>query len=83
MQLSKDENRVKLEKQLSEYLSGRTEEMTKMMQENKVDSIGVGIYVRNSMSYKAWKSLDWREQLPKAKIRCSLISKIKDFGEIM
>jgi spore germination protein len=79
--LSNDADRHKLEQMIAKDLSERGNQMIKLMQENKVDSVGIGMYVRNSMSYKAWKSLDWRDVYSKMNVKCNVEVKIKDYGK--
>lgn len=81
LKLSNDSDRRKLERNMSENLSGRGNQMVQFMQEKKVDSVGIGMYVRNSMSYASWKNTDWREEFPHIQINCHIHVKIKDYGK--
>ncbi|ACT01471.1 Ger(x)C family spore germination protein [Paenibacillus sp. JDR-2] len=80
--LSNDAQRHEVESKVSEILSARANRLIKQLQQHKVDSLGIGIYVRNSMKYEAWKKLDWREEYPKVEIDCKLHFKAKDYGKM-
>lgn len=82
MKLSHDAERHQMEARVSELLSARANQMVKLLQQNKVDSLGIGIHVRNSMSYTEWKKLDWREQYSRVKVNCRIHFKAKDYGKI-
>ncbi|CAH1222248.1 hypothetical protein PAECIP111893_04835 [Paenibacillus plantiphilus] len=78
--LSNDAQRHTLEQQISEIMTNRAARLIKFLQEKKIDSIGAGIYVRNSMSYRAWKKLNWYEEFPNVNLQCKVKVKIKDYG---
>lgn len=80
LSLGNDAQRQKLEQQISEIMTRRAARMAKFLQDKKVDSIGAGVYVRNSMSYRAWKKLNWYEEFPKVNLQCKVTVKIKDYG---
>ncbi|GGG63098.1 Ger(x)C family spore germination protein [Paenibacillus radicis (ex Gao et al. 2016)] len=82
LKLSNDSDRHKLEKQVSDHLNARANQMVKRMQDKEADSLGIGMYVRNGMSYKAWKSMDWSESYAKANIKCNVHFKVKDYGSL-
>ena len=72
--------RAKVEKLVSEHIVSEALRVIKTMQRHRTDGIGLGKYVRNSMSYDEWKKTDWHEmfsQLP-VKVHCSFY--IKQFG---
>ncbi|WP_336773199.1 Ger(x)C family spore germination protein [Paenibacillus sp. MMO-58] len=80
--LSNDAQRHEVESKVSEILSARANRLIKQLQQHKVDSLGIGISVRNSMKYEAWKKLDWREVYPKVEVDCKIHFKAKDYGKI-
>ncbi|WP_364146977.1 Ger(x)C family spore germination protein [Paenibacillus sp. LPE1-1-1.1] len=80
-QLSKDKDRREVEKLISEYIVHEADAMIKLMQKNKVDSLGIGKYVRNSLSYEEWQALDWDEVYTNLEVRCTAKVVIKDFGK--
>ncbi|MDF2722227.1 MAG: hypothetical protein K0Q59_1902 [Paenibacillus sp.] len=80
LDLSRKSNIRKLEQSISSHISKRAEQIVSLLQKKKVDSLGIGKYVRNSMDYKEWERLDWRNELPKVNISCSIKIKIKDSG---
>jgi spore germination protein len=81
LDLSDDKAKHELESRMSEYISKQAEAIIKKIQKNKADSIGIGTYVRNSMSYKQWKEMDWRKVYPQVEVHCSTKIKIKDYGK--
>jgi len=80
--LSNDSDRKKLEHQIASYIADKSDEMVAMMQRHKVDSLGIGTHVRNSMSYKEWKSRNWKDELyPNARVLFDVTVKIKSYGK--
>jgi len=80
LKLSEDADRHKLEAELGSITSQQAKQITTYIQQKKADSLGIGTSVRNSMSYKAWKELNWTEKYPTIKIECNIAFKIKDYG---
>ncbi len=78
---SKPHDQKILEDRISEHLEKEAKHMFALMQEHQVDSIGIGKSIRNHMSYKEWKELDWRKAYAEMDIRCDVQAKIKDFGK--
>ncbi|MCE3202928.1 Ger(x)C family spore germination protein [Paenibacillus sonchi] len=81
--LSQSKKRHELEGDVAEYIRDKAQEMVRQLQQNNVDSIGIGQYVRNSLTYKAWKSLDWRKVYPGVEVECRVKVTIKDYGKYM
>ena len=79
--IDSDRQRKQLEQKISEKLSGRAEELMSLMQKKKSDSLGLGKYVRNSLSYRAWKDLNWQEEFPEAQISCEIRVELQDYGK--
>lgn len=79
--LSDQIERGKLEKLVSQHISRKLDTIIKKLQKNNVDSIGVGKYVRNSMSFEGWSKLDWERLYPQVDIRPSVQVTIKDYGK--
>jgi spore germination protein len=79
--LSDDKDREKLEAELSDYVKNEVEKIITTMQENKVDNIGIGKFVRNSITYDEWKSLDWHEVFPTVTVITEAKIVIKEFGK--
>ncbi len=52
------------------------------MQEVQADNVGLGQYVRNSLSYQEWTDLNWREAYKNAEIDVNVEVKLKEFGNI-
>jgi spore germination protein len=81
LKINKGKDRKELEKLISEYFSKETKEMIETMKEHKVDSVGLGKYVRNSLPYNEWKKLKWDEVYPDLEVNCNAKVKIKDYGK--
>jgi spore germination protein len=79
--LSKSDIRQDLEKRMSDYLSGKAGKMVEEMQQHNVDSLGIGQYVRNSLTYKEWKGINWRKAYPEIEVECRAKVLIKDYGK--
>lgn len=70
----------RFESLVSAELTNRGEKIIKKLQEVGVDSLGIGTKVRNTMSFKEWKDMNWEDEYPKVDINCSLKLKVKDYG---
>jgi spore germination protein len=81
LKINKDKDRKELEKLISEYFSKETKEMIETMKEHRVDSVGLGKYVRNSLPYNEWKKLKWDEVYSDLEVNCNAKIKIKDYGK--
>lgn len=68
------------ERKVSAEMTRRGNQIIKKLQALKTDSLGIGNYVRNSMSYKDWKEMNWREEYPNLNITCNFTFKVKDYG---
>lgn len=80
MDLATKERRL-VEKQVEEYITEQAQKMVKFMQKNRVDSLGIGRYVRNSMSHEEWKSKDWNDDVfPNLDIEVHTHFEIRNFG---
>lgn len=82
LDLTDDHIQKEIEKKLEEHIKNVAETIVKKLQANKVDSLGIGQYVRNSLSYKEWKKLNWREEFPNVEIEINVKSDIKNFGMV-
>ncbi|MFD1175083.1 Ger(x)C family spore germination protein [Paenibacillus puldeungensis] len=73
-------DRAKAEQLINESIANAAERIIHNMQKNRVDSLGIGKYVRNKMSYSEWKKTDWHDMYSKMPIhvQCSFI--IKNYG---
>ncbi|RAP77661.1 Ger(x)C family spore germination protein [Paenibacillus montanisoli] len=80
--LAEDSEREQIERQVAKELTRRGEAIIKHMQQNRVDSLGMGIAVRNRMSYAAWKKLNWPEVYPEVKATCSFNVLINNIGKV-
>lgn len=73
-------DRAKAEQLLSEFTVREAERIIRYMQKNRVDSLGIGKYVRNKMSYKEWKKTDWHDLYSKIPIKVHSSYVIKNYG---
>ncbi|MFC5528593.1 Ger(x)C family spore germination C-terminal domain-containing protein [Cohnella yongneupensis] len=74
--------KAKLDETLSAALSDQLEGIVRKLQKLGTDSLGIGAYVRNSMSFKEWKALNWSEVYPEADVRVEAKVHVFDFGMI-
>lgn len=81
LKLNNTEERHELEERISRHISNQAEDLVREMQMHQVDSIGIGSYVRNSMTYNSWKAMNWKEEYPKAEVTCKFNVTIKDYGK--
>jgi germination protein, Ger(x)C family len=81
LHIFEDRDREQLAHMIERYVAAEAKDMMAFMQKNKVDSAGIGQYVRNSLSFKEWKSLDWDKVYPETDITISVKVKIKDYGK--
>lgn len=79
--LSKKEERKALEQEISADVTSMGNRMVKEMQRNQADCLGIGQYVRNSLSYREWKSLNWREVYSGIEVECHARVTIKNYGK--
>lgn len=79
-ELSDNSVKQQIERKISEIVTERAERIIQMLQEKRTDSLGIGIYVRNSMTHQNWKKTNWREAYPNVKINCDIKLKIKEQG---
>lgn len=80
LRLSNNSDKKKLEQEISNIITERANQIIKFLQEKNSDSIGIGTYVRNSMTHKKWKELKWSELYPQINIQCKVNIKITDHG---
>jgi spore germination protein len=83
LKIGEDEDRHKLEKLIAEYFERQAKRMLANMQQHGADSLGIGMHVRNSMSYAEWKKLNWDKIYPTMEIDCRAKVVIKHFGKFM
>ncbi|RED51147.1 Ger(x)C family spore germination protein [Cohnella lupini] len=82
LKISDIHGRHQLETQIAQNVTERANKMIRLMQNNGVDSLGIGRFVRNSMSYSGWKSLDWMAKYPEVKVIVNVSVFIKDVGKL-
>ncbi|MDF9844136.1 MULTISPECIES: Ger(x)C family spore germination protein [unclassified Paenibacillus] len=73
--------RYELEQQIEKHITAKAQAMIRQMQDKQVDSLGIGRYVRNSLSYREWTGMDWREVYPQIEVECHVKVTIKDYGK--
>jgi len=79
--LSEKSDREAIEKEVSAYIEKEALAMVRKMQRLNADSLGIGKRVRNGISHREWKSLDWRTVYPKIEVACSAKVTINNFGK--
>ncbi|WP_139491556.1 Ger(x)C family spore germination protein [Brevibacillus dissolubilis] len=82
LKLQRSSDQIKLETIMNKYIKQETERVLKSMQKHRVDSIGLGQYVRNKLSYEEWKNLDWNKAFADVRISVHPHIKIKDYGKL-
>ncbi|PLS18252.1 hypothetical protein CVD28_08170 [Bacillus sp. M6-12] len=78
--LDTKKNQQILTNKMEKSISKDAERIVAFTQEHNVDSLGIGKYVRNSMTYSDWKKLDWRKEYPNIKVTCSTNLEIRNYG---
>lgn len=73
-------DRKKLEGLIGEYVTKRTEQILAKLQRSGADPVGIGQYVRNKMTYSAWKESDWNDLYANMEFRVHTRFIIKNFG---
>lgn len=79
--LSNDRQRHELEQRISQYISKKGDNIIKLMKQHQVDNLGIGRFVRNRVGYEQWKKMNWRQELQKLPVECSIEVHIKDYGK--
>ncbi|MCD8509410.1 MAG: Ger(x)C family spore germination protein [Bacillus sp. (in: Bacteria)] len=82
LNLMEKKNQHYLEEKLSEYITGEANSIINYFQEIGVDPLGIGREVRNSMNYREWTALDWKETYPDVEINIDVTSKLKRVGNL-
>lgn len=82
LRLEKPKEQHELEAEIARYVREKCEETIGRMQQLKTDAIGIGQIVRNSMSYREWKKLDWAETFSQIRIEVDVTADIRNYGEI-
>ncbi|WP_308635044.1 Ger(x)C family spore germination protein [Paenibacillus silvisoli] len=80
--MADDADRKKIEQSVAKELTRRGQMLIDLMLKNRVDSLGMGIAVRNRMDYAAWKALNWLDNFPKVKATCSFDTLINNTGKV-
>lgn len=78
----KPEEQKKLDQDLSEAIGEQLQAIVRHLQHSGGDNLGIGTYVRNSMSYEKWNNLNWKSIYPRADIRVEVDTTIRDYGMI-
>ncbi|CAM3874421.1 Ger(x)C family spore germination protein [Cohnella lubricantis] len=82
LQLEHPKEQKKLEGEIAGYFRQKCEETIRRMQELHSDAIGIGQRVRDTMSYRDWRNLDWDEAFSKARIEVQVNADIRSYGSI-
>jgi spore germination protein len=79
--LSDPKIQMKAEKLLSKQLDKKAKEMVAQLQELQVDPIGIGRRIRNKMTYKQWKALNWHEAYQNMNVNVKTKVKLSSGGK--
>jgi spore germination protein len=80
LDMTKNVDRLKMETLISNYIKDEANQMFRHMQQHHVDSTGIGIAVRNSLTYQEWKKLDWESLYPQTEVTFNIKVKINSYG---
>jgi spore germination protein len=80
LDLSKKNNQKKLAQEIERYIAEEADKVINVLQEQEVDGLGIGRFVRNKMSYERWKQLDWAKVWPKTRVDVQVKMHIKGVG---
>lgn len=80
--LLQDKHQLEIERAFTHFLHTSAKEMVEHMQEHNTDALGLGQYVRNSMSYDEWQALNWKEVFPNVAVEYYFDVKIKRIGTL-
>ncbi|MFD1708159.1 Ger(x)C family spore germination protein [Siminovitchia sediminis] len=69
-----------LEKGIQAYIEEEINDIIEIMQQYKVDNIGIGKYIRLNTNYDTWKKMKWPETIDNAKITPHVSVEILDTG---
>ncbi|WP_017729111.1 Ger(x)C family spore germination protein [Halalkalibacterium ligniniphilum] len=82
LNLTDEKDMRKLESMIENHIKEVALRLIRTMQDNEVDSIGIGIFVKNSLSYEQWKQLNWRKAFPTIDVKVNVNAEIKNTGFI-
>lgn len=80
LKISNAAGQHQLEQEMTDVINRRAAQIVKLLQDKNTDSLGIGMQVRNSMPYSAWKKMNWDKQYPEVDIHCTINIKIRDHG---
>lgn len=80
LDLSDEQDQAKLNSLIEKHIETETKKLITFMQEHKVDSLGIGKEIRNSLSYVQWTDLNWEDVYPDVEVEVHANVKIRDFG---
>ena len=70
----------KLEKEIAAYITNEVDSIISIMQEHKIDNLGIGQYIRNDLPFEDWKNLNWPESISTIEIHPKITVNILDIG---
>ncbi|MDP5276767.1 Ger(x)C family spore germination protein [Chengkuizengella axinellae] len=79
--LKEDTVQKEIEIKINNALNREMKEMLLFLQKHKVDPIGVGGSIRNSLSYAEWKKLNWEETYPNINFSIDVSMKIRNVSK--
>ncbi|MEI5906860.1 Ger(x)C family spore germination protein [Bacillus spongiae] len=81
LKIDEPNEQKKLEKIIKENVDKETNAIINFLQENNVDTLGIGENVRNSLTHSEWKKLDWDKIYPEIEVTVDSTIKIRDIGK--
>ncbi|MYL64649.1 Ger(x)C family spore germination protein [Bacillus hwajinpoensis] len=70
----------RLESLVGRHIQGKAEEIIEILKENQTDSLGLGQYIRQSLSYEEWTALDKERLIETVPVSVEIDVTIKDTG---
>ncbi|MGM7684302.1 Ger(x)C family spore germination protein [Cytobacillus sp. Hm23] len=71
----------KLEKTIKKIVDKETTAVIEFLQENNVDTLGIGQKIRNSLTYDEWTNLEWDKVYPEVDVSIDSTIKIRNIGK--
>ncbi|PLT32903.1 Ger(x)C family spore germination protein [Bacillus sp. V5-8f] len=72
----------RIEKKMEKHLKEKMKKVVAFTQKHRVDSLGIGKVVRNSLNYEEWNKLNWRETYSNIPITIHTDVQLRDYGRV-
>lgn len=70
----------RLEQLVAHHIENKADDIIEILKENQTDSLGLGQYIRQSLSYKEWSALDKKQFIETIPVSVEVDVTIKDTG---